>query len=62
MHGLKELAQNRNIAEKWNLLKIVRFAIIEQTANDETLSIGEFNFRLDAADRESRDSSAANVD
>ena len=62
MHGCKEFAQNRNVAEKWNFLKIVRFAIIEQTANDEALSIGQFNFRLDAPDGEGRDRSATNVD
>jgi len=51
---LEESAEDRNIADEWNLLEIFGFAIIQKTADHVRLTLREFDFRLDATDGQCR--------
>ena len=47
LHRLEELADDRYISQKGNLIEGVRFGIVQKSANDKALAVGEFDFRID---------------
>ena len=56
--ALEQLAENRNIADTRNLLKLLGHAVVHQPGDRETLSVGKTHFRLDAIRRQRRNHKA----
>src|SRR5581483_1206956 len=50
--GLKELAQNRYVADERHLLEGFGFAVVEQSTNGEALSLVQFDLSLYPSDRD----------